>query len=107
MGAAIAVSWLLAISANLFLIIHVMAQSGITSPSAGTSVSGDVVIVGTAVIDPFQKYELHYKLEPSGDDAYIYFFGGTTPVINGQLGTWQAAGLPAGVYSLRLARGQE
>lgn len=78
------------------------AQSGITAPAPGASVSGDVVIMGTAVIDPFQKYELHYKLEPSGDDAYIYFAGATTPVSSGQLGVWQAGGLPAGTYSLRL-----
>jgi hypothetical protein len=60
------------------------------------------VILGTAVIDPFQKYELHYKLEPSGNDAYIYFAGATTPITNAQLGVWQAGGLPAGTYSLRL-----
>ena len=78
------------------------AQAGITAPAAGAAVSGDVVIMGSAVIDPFQKYELHYKLEPSGDDAYIYFAGATTPVMNGQLGVWQASGLPAGTYSLRL-----
>lgn len=78
------------------------AQAGITEPAAGAAVSGDVVIMGSAVIDPFQKYELHYKLEPSGDDAYIYFAGATTPIVNGQLGVWQASGLPAGTYSLRL-----
>jgi hypothetical protein len=78
------------------------APSGITSPATGAAVSGDVPIFGTAVIDPFQKYELHYKLEPSGDDAYIYFYGNTTPVVDGQLGVWQAGGLPPGVYSLRL-----
>jgi hypothetical protein len=79
-----------------------LAQSGITAPAGGTTVSGDVVIMGTAVIDPFQKYELHYKLEPSGDDAYIYFAGATMPVVNGQLGVWQAGALPPGTYSLRL-----
>jgi hypothetical protein len=101
-GAAFALSCFLAITTHLLWFLPAAAQSGITSPGAGASVSGDVAILGTAVIDPFQKYELHYKLEPSGDDAFIYFFGGTTPVINGQLGTWQAAGLPPGVYSLRL-----
>lgn len=78
------------------------AQSGITSPETGASISGDVPVFGTAVIEPFQKYELHYKLEPSGDDAYIYFYGNTVPVTNGQLGVWQAGGLAPGVYSLRL-----
>lgn len=77
-------------------------QSGITSPATGATVGGDVPVIGTAVIEPFQKYELHYKLEPSGDDAYIYFDGGTTPVVNGQLAVWRAAGLAPGVYSLRL-----
>lgn len=78
------------------------AQSGITSPATGAAISGDVPIFGTAVIEPFQKYELHYKMEPSGDDAYIYFYGNTVPVNNGQLGVWQAGGLPPGIYSLRL-----
>ncbi len=78
------------------------AQPGITSPSPGSAISGNVPVFGTAQIDPFQKYELHYKLEPSGDDAYIYFDGSTTPVVNGQLGVWMAAGLPPGTYSLRL-----
>jgi hypothetical protein len=81
---------------------RVVAQSGITSPADGSEVSGDIAIFGTAVIDPFQKYELHYKLEPSGDDAFIYFTGDTTPVNSGRLGTWQAGALPPGTYSLRL-----
>jgi hypothetical protein len=78
------------------------AQSGITSPAAGSTIGGDVPVIGTADIDTFSKYELHYKVEPSGDDAFIYFDGGTSPVQNGQLGTWRAAGLAAGVYTLRL-----
>ncbi|MCB9137146.1 MAG: hypothetical protein H6642_02220 [Caldilineaceae bacterium] len=77
-------------------------EPGITSPGTGSAVGGDVPVLGTAVIDPFQKYELYYKLEPSGDDAYIYFDGGTSPVSNGQLAVWRAAALPSGEYSLRL-----
>ncbi len=92
----------IALLGSLLPVQPLFAQSGITSPAAGSAVSGDVTIMGTAVIDPFQKYELHYKMEPSGDDAYIYFFGATTPVLSGTLGTWQAGGLPAGTYSLRL-----
>ena len=93
---------LLLLLGSLWTAAPIIAQAGITAPSTGSSVSGDVTIMGTAIIDPFQKYELHYKLEPSGDDAYIYFAGATTPVQNGQLGVWQASGLPAGTYSLRL-----
>jgi hypothetical protein len=82
--------------------LFAQGQSGITSPAPGSVLSGDVQIMGTAVIEPFQKYELHYKLEPSGDDAYIYFGGSTSPIVNGPLGVWQAGGLPPGTYSLRL-----
>ncbi len=83
-------------------ILHAQNTSGISSPSSGSSISGDVPVMGTAVIDPFQKYELYYKLEPSGDDAYIYFTGGTSPVVNGQLGTLNAAAFGPGIYTLRL-----
>lgn len=82
--------------------VHAQNGSGITSPAPGSAISGDVPIFGTATIDPFQKYELHFKQDPSGDDAFIYFAGGTSPVIGGQLGVWQAGGLPAGIYTLRL-----
>lgn len=78
------------------------AQSGISAPTSGATVSGDVPIIGTAVIDPFQRYELYYKLEPSGDDAYIYFDGGTNQVSNGQLAIWRTANLAPGAYSIRL-----
>jgi hypothetical protein len=74
----------------------------VTSPGPGATISGDVPVYGTATTEPFQKYELHYKLEPSGDDAYIYFAGGAAPVINGQLGVWQASALPPGAYTIRL-----
>jgi hypothetical protein len=81
--------------------VYVQAQSGITSPGSG-AYSGDVPVIGTAVIDPFQRYELYYKLEPSGDDAYIYFDGGTTQITNGQLGVWRTTNLASGTYSIRL-----
>lgn len=81
---------------------HAQDGSGISSPGPGAAINGDVPIYGTATIDPFQKYELHYKLEPSGDDAYIYYAGGTSPIVNGQLGVWQASALPPGTYTLRL-----
>lgn len=83
-------------------VVHAQTESGITSPSPGSAISGDVPVFGSATIDPFQKYEIHFKQDPSGDDAFIYFAGGTSPIVNGQLGVWQAGGLPAGVYTLRL-----
>ncbi len=77
-------------------------SSGITSPAPGSAVSGAVPIMGTAVIEPFQRYELYYKLEPSGDDSYVYFDGQTQQVVNGQLGVWQTGDLAPGIYTLRL-----
>ena len=82
--------------------VYAQAESGITSPAPGSIISGDVPIIGTATIDPFQKYEIYFKQDPSGDDAFIYFGGGTSPIVGGQLGSWQAGGLPAGTYTLRL-----
>ena len=94
---------LLILIAPVVPVLSALAQgAGISSPGPGAAIVGDVPIIGTAVIDSFQKYELHYKQEPSGDDAYIYFTGGTTPITGGQLGVWSAGGLPAGNYSIRL-----
>ena len=87
---------------NLPAPVSAQAESGITSPAPGSVISGDVPIIGTATIDPFQKYELYFKQDPSGDDAFIYFGGGTSPIVGGQLGSWQAGGLPGGTYTLRL-----
>ena len=82
--------------------LYAQSTSEITSPEPGSAVGGDIAIIGTAVIEPFQKYELHYKLEPNGDDAFIYFDGGTTPIQGGQLGVLRSNDLAPGVYSIRL-----
>ncbi|MEM7124876.1 MAG: hypothetical protein AAF702_01030 [Chloroflexota bacterium] len=81
-----------------------MAQSsaGITSPAAGSSVSGSFPVMGTAVIEPFQRYEIYIKQEPNGDDAYIYIAGGTEQIVNGQLGVLDANAFAPGIYTIRL-----
>lgn len=84
------------------VVLWAQDTAGITSPATGGSVSGAVPVMGTAVIDPFQRYELYYKQEPSSDDSYIYFDGNTRPVTNGQLGVWQTADLPSGSYTIRM-----
>lgn len=81
---------------------YAQAASGITSPAPGSTVSGSVPVMGTAVIEPFQRYELYYKQEPNGDDSYIYFDGDTKPVVNGQLGIWETGTLPPGIYTIRM-----
>ena len=77
-------------------------QSAITSPATGSSVSGSVPVLGTAVGPPFARYELYFKLEPSGDEAFVWFAGETFEVRNGQLAVWHTGNLAPGVYSLRL-----
>ena len=46
--------------------VYAQGQSGVTSPASGAAVNGDVPILGTAVIEPFQKYELYFKQELEG-----------------------------------------
>ena len=77
-------------------------QAGISSPATGESVSGAVPIVGTASGSQFARYELYFKAEPSGDEAYVWFTGDTRQVRNGQLGVWSTDGLTPGNYTLRL-----
>lgn len=77
-------------------------QPGISSPAPGSSVSGSVPVMGTAVGEPFARYELFYKQEPSGDEGYVWFTGDTRQVNGGQLGVWQTGDLPPGTYTLRM-----
>lgn len=77
-------------------------QVGISSPAPDSRVSGVVPILGTAAGAPFARYELYYKREPSGDEAYIYFHGDTRQVHSGQLGVWYTGDLAPGIYTLRM-----
>jgi penicillin-binding protein 1C len=77
----------------------------ITSPKDGDTVSGSTPIIGIASFDPavveFYKVELGI---PNGSEIQWLTLGEThsTPVVNGQLETLQAGGLPPGPYFLRL-----
>ena len=78
-------------------------QPGITSPAPGSNITDDLVpVFGTAVSNPFERYELYHKPASSSDDAYSYFDGGTDQVTNGQLGTWNTGVLAPGTYTIRL-----
>lgn len=74
----------------------------ITSPTANQVISGIVTIRGTARIDQFQFYKLEYGL---GEDPQHWHSIGEvqrSPVVDGELGVWDTAGFPNGVYKLRL-----
>jgi len=78
-------------------------ESGISSPRDGAVVRGVVSIIGTATHPEFWKYEVYYAPEPNPTDDWVFI--GTvheTPVVNGQLETWNTTFIPDGVYALRL-----
>lgn len=77
-------------------------RTGISSPSERDRVFGPVPVLGTAVIGDFVRYELEYRPEGLGDEAYTFIESGERQVIDGLLGTWQTGELAAGLYALRL-----
>ena len=77
-------------------------QSGISSPEQGSSVSGPVLIIGTATGSPFARYELAFKEASLGEEDFAYFGGETRQIVNGQLGVWHTEVLAPGTYTLRL-----
>ena len=102
LGALLAV--VVAVTLALWGITPAQAQqSGITSPGPGSNITdASVSVLGSAVSPQFQRYELYYKLEPSGDEAYVYFAGDSNQVQGGLLGVWNTGELTPGTYTLRL-----
>ncbi|HRF49266.1 MAG TPA: hypothetical protein PLC98_16660 [Anaerolineales bacterium] len=81
------------------------AQDGvaIASPESGQGVSGVVEIRGTAVRQPFLRYELAFAYDPNPRGTWFAIGEpGTAPVVDGLLGVWDTTGLADGVYALRL-----
>jgi membrane protease YdiL (CAAX protease family)/LysM repeat protein len=77
----------------------------ITSPTAGSMVSGIVPILGTADFNPMevQFYKIELRAADSQDQQWVTLGSvHAPPVVNGQLETLYASGLPTGVYLLRL-----
>lgn len=85
--------------------LQAQETNGITAPASGSTVSGVVVIQGTATAGSFLRYELAFN---NGTD-WIVFAEGDRPVINGTLAIWDttvgapsAPVFPDGTYQLRL-----
>jgi hypothetical protein len=81
------------------------AQDGvvITSPESGTGATGVVEIRGTAVRQPFLRYELAFAYDPNPRGTWFAIGEpGTAPVVDGVLGRWDTANVADGVYELRL-----
>lgn len=79
-------------------------QGLITSPRDRASVRGLVPIEGSATHPQFQKYEVHYGLEPNPNDQWTPITGSPflVPVVQGRLALWDTTVIPDGIYSLRL-----
>jgi hypothetical protein len=78
----------------------------ITGPAEGSTVSGEIAIVGTASHPSFDSYGVLYASgpRPTADSQWVpLVFGAKTMVSNGTLATWDTRSVPNGQYTLALA----
>jgi hypothetical protein len=73
----------------------------LTSPSESTTLQDSVDILGTANVPNFSFYKYEYRSTQPGS-VWRTISAGTTPVIEGKLGTWDTSLLVPGDYALRL-----
>jgi hypothetical protein len=88
-----------------------LAQSnGITAPAPGDTLSGVVIVEGTATHPQFLRFELAFLRQNASDANWIVFAEGSQSVVEGTLAIWDttvgrdanAPVFPDGVYQLRL-----
>ncbi len=72
-----------------------------TSPIEGAVLQDAVDIQGTASIPNFSFYKYEYR-STQPDSTWRTISAGTTPVVEGKLGTWDTSLLIPGDYALRL-----
>ena len=78
----------------------------ISSPTEGSTVSGEVPIVGTATLPNFDSYGVLYAAgtQVTANSQWVpIVFGVKAMVVNGTLATWDTTQLPNGPYCLALA----
>lgn len=84
--------------------------NGITEPAAGDTISGVVIVQGTATDPNWLRYELAFRSEFAADDSWIVFAEGDQPILNNTLAIWDTTVgrntgspiFPDGSYRLRL-----
>ena len=74
--------------------------AALTSPLAGTRITGPVDVVGSALSDSLASWHLEHRLK--GDGPWTRFASGTTQVTNGVLGSSDATLLMNGITEVRL-----
>jgi hypothetical protein len=85
-------------------------QAIIVSPTAGSTVSGRVDIIGTVTHPSFVSYGVRYApgAAPAADSQWVpIVIDVEEPVVNGVLATWDTTAIPDGVYTLELTRYRE
>ncbi|HEY9151309.1 MAG TPA: hypothetical protein VIN60_00370 [Anaerolineales bacterium] len=75
-------------------------QLAITSPKAGSQISGLVDLMGTVDIPDFGFYK--YEVAPLNTNTWATISANRKPVDNGLLGYWDTTTLTPGDYQLRL-----
>lgn len=96
-----------------FLVVSVGAaqpQNGITAPAEGETLSGVIIVTGTAVHPDYLRYELAFLNEANQAAGWIVFAEGSERVVDGTLAVWDttvghnvgAPVFPDGRYQLRL-----
>jgi len=100
----VAVVGLLLLAIPAALTLGAGPENGITSPSQGDSVRGEVSIEGTASDPSFAKYELQYNPVAGNEALWTSIAGSpfTTAVVEGELAVWDTTTVPDGTYGLRL-----
>ncbi len=73
----------------------------IITPVRGQTLGASVTAQGSANMPGFSRYEIAYSTEPVSRTWQV-FGGGTQPVDNGLLSTWNTRALAGGEYALRL-----
>jgi hypothetical protein len=75
----------------------------ITAPAEGGGLSGVVQIRGSALSQPFTRYEVAFAYDPNPRSTWFSIGEpGLTPVRDGVLTRWDTTGIADGVYVLRL-----
>jgi hypothetical protein len=75
-------------------------RTEIVFPQAGDVVYGSFPIIGTAVVNDYQSFQLHISL--AGQDEWFWLNGGFHVVRDGELGQLMSARFEDGFYDLRV-----
>lgn len=74
--------------------------STISQPLDGAQVTGVIPVNGAAYVDNFSYYKLEFRVP--GAEAWSFIQDYPSPNYGGQLGAWNTATVPPGVYEFRL-----